>query len=82
MTCYSIETRVDATSDLIGNKIINKITKNLPQNNSETEISLCMYTYMCVSLLFVYVFIMVTDNCNLNRVLNLWSKYNRNIEKL
>ena len=32
-----IPERAEATGDLIGYKITNKITKNLPQNNSETN---------------------------------------------
>ena len=48
-----IPERAEATGDLIGYKITNKITKNLPQNNSETnsfiviqmlKSSLCYYS--------------------------------------
>ena len=33
--------------------------------------------------IYTYTYIIaVTDSCNFNKVLNVWSEYNRNVEKL
>ena len=53
-------------------------------------VDICIYMHIFVYIyIYIYIYtyiyiyiITVTGSCKFNRVLNCWSKYNRNVKKL